>query len=478
MTVWREELRRLVQAVKIDAAITLALKVAKKHDPNEVAEVLVEHGIMLGKEKSLHKEALSLFEVASKISTKEACKRYANHNASVALTIIGSALAEEGRLKEAEKLFKKAIDLNPVFALAHQSYARCLHLLGKKRKAEHHFKEALKLDPKNANTHVFYAIFLECSRRPSSAINHLEKAIELEPNNSVFHTLLGIAAMEIHHYDRAENELKKAIDLSPNNLDAYYNYGVLLSRISRWSEARDQFKKVFDIDPSFKHVKELYSHSILKKHSLEPEQPITEEWFWARQIYFEIERPKDIEEFSLMEQHKKEWKIIYDQFSCEMCGRCCKRTKWATNLDTRLVWEDIERWRSENRQDILQHVFVFEGLGGDFLDLENKKFFSKCPFLKKEDKKYVCLIHETKPTVCKVTPFYFHIEERCENCKAPIGRDDVYCENCGIFLKVDPHMLLLGCPGLKKTLKRLGLYRPFHKFDVFEMLRLRRHERY
>ena len=283
--------------------------------------------------------------------------------------------------------------------------------------------------------------------------------------------------MESHLYDKAEIEFKKAIDLDPNNLDAYYNYGILLSRISRWFEAREQFKKVFDTDPSFKHIKELYSYSILKTHSLKPEKPITDEWIWARRIYFEIERPKDIEELVLMEQHKKEWKIIYDQFFCEMCGRCCRRTKWAINLDTRLLWEDIERWRAENREDILRHVLVFEGLGGDFLDLENKKFFSKCPFLKKEGKKYVCSIHETKPIVCKVTPFYFHNEERCENCKAPISKEDLYCKNCGIFLKVDPHMLLLGCPGLKKALKKLGLYKPFRKFNVFEALHLRRHKR-
>jgi len=110
---WQEKLKRLVQTTKIDAAIALALKVAKSYDPNEVAEKLVDLGVLLGKEKSLHEEALSLFEVASKMSTKETTKKYADNNASVALTIIGITLAKEGKLKETEKLFKKAIELNP-----------------------------------------------------------------------------------------------------------------------------------------------------------------------------------------------------------------------------------------------------------------------------------------------------------------------------------------------------------------------------
>lgn len=40
-------------------------------------------------------------------------------------------------------------------------------------------------------------------------------------------------------------------------------------------------------------------------------------------------------------------------------------------------------------------------------------------------------------------------------------------------MKVDPHMLLSGCPAIKKALKALGLYRPFRKFDIFEIIRSR-----
>ncbi|MCK4313641.1 YkgJ family cysteine cluster protein [Candidatus Bathyarchaeota archaeon] len=104
---------------------------------------------------------------------------------------------------------------------------------------------------------------------------------------------------------------------------------------------------------------------------------------------------------------------------CEKCGRCCRNTKWTVNLNSRLVREDIERWRREGRQDILQYVLVFEGLGGDLLDL-NRMFLSTCPFLKKgKDRKYMCSIHGTKPFACRVTPFYFHLKELGKTTDVP-----------------------------------------------------------
>jgi Tfp pilus assembly protein PilF len=165
----------------------------------------------------------------------------------------------------------------------------------------------------------------------------------------------------------AESEFRKAIDFNPTSPIAHYHYGVFLERLSRWSEAENHFEKVFDADPSFQNVKELYSASVLQRQANTPGQPINEKWRWARKVYFENERPLDVEEFKLIEKHKKEWKIIYDEFLCERCGRCCRSTKWAVNLDTRLCWEDIERWRREGRSDILQYVRVFDGLGGDLI---------------------------------------------------------------------------------------------------------------
>ena len=233
-------------------AIALARALAKKQDANNVATLLIELGIVLGKQKSLHDDALSLFEAASCIATKKTCKEYANYNASVALTIIGDLLGKEGQLKEAERALQKALNLTPPFSLAHQKYGLCLHLLKKKKKAEYHFKQALKLDPKNAQTHALYAKLLsESPKKLAEVIAHLEQAVSLEPDNSALHALFGMVLSENQFYDKAESEFEKAIDLQEDNLAAHYYYGILLVEHLRFSEAEARFKRVFDVDPSF-----------------------------------------------------------------------------------------------------------------------------------------------------------------------------------------------------------------------------------
>ncbi len=94
------------------------------------------------------------------------------------------------------------------------------------------------------------------------------------------------------------------------------------------------------------------------------------------------------------------------QFKCQQCGLCC--TKYSGGLTAKA--QDIVRWRREGREDILKHVFIFESggeiMGGDiWLNPRTGRKMGACPFLKKRGGKSVCLIHDTKPGVCRKYPF-------------------------------------------------------------------------
>ncbi|MCK9377003.1 MAG: hypothetical protein M0P73_12710 [Syntrophobacterales bacterium] len=74
--------------------------------------------------------------------------------------------------------------------------------------------------------------------------------------------------------------------------------------------------------------------------------------------------------------------------------------------------EDISRWESEGRYDILRWVSIFdygkEGRAGDFLWINPKtgEDANRCPFLRKvrNQNKYKCLIQDTKPEFCRQYP--------------------------------------------------------------------------
>jgi Fe-S-cluster containining protein len=112
---------------------------------------------------------------------------------------------------------------------------------------------------------------------------------------------------------------------------------------------------------------------------------------------------------------------------CDQCGKCC--LQW---VNPQVTGADFRRWREEKRLDILKHPCIDPKWNGVKYDLcsasevfggtsvkqlrqalkELAIFYNRtflfggfancCPFLKHlRNGKYICLIHETKPEICK-----------------------------------------------------------------------------
>lgn len=108
------------------------------------------------------------------------------------------------------------------------------------------------------------------------------------------------------------------------------------------------------------------------------------------------------------------------EFKCKQCGKCCR--KYIGTL--KATSEDIERWRREGREDILKYVDIYEfdgkTLGGDlWFNPKTGEEMRKCPFLRKRKGKFFCLIHSTKPEVCREYPLLVNaktLQERLKEC--------------------------------------------------------------
>jgi Fe-S-cluster containining protein len=75
---------------------------------------------------------------------------------------------------------------------------------------------------------------------------------------------------------------------------------------------------------------------------------------------------------------------------CASChpDRCCTRFLWVSP-------GDVERWKAEGRQDILEHIRARVVEGRQILEVKSPG--RSCYFLKDG----WCSIHETKPLVCR-----------------------------------------------------------------------------
>jgi TolB-like protein/Tfp pilus assembly protein PilF len=110
----------------------------------------------------------------------------------------------------AEKEFKRAIELNPNYAGAHEWYAEFLAARGRESEALTEMKRARDADPLLVLMHAAVAEALYYSRRYDDVISQCQQTLELDPGYPIAHFHLGRAYMAKNMYVQAIAEYQKA----------------------------------------------------------------------------------------------------------------------------------------------------------------------------------------------------------------------------------------------------------------------------
>lgn len=98
-----------------------------------------------------------------------------------AILAVGALMYQQGRLNEAEDLFRGAVLLNNNSAIAHSSLGTVLTAAGKLDEALVELDDAIKLDPKDISAYVNRAEIHLQRADFQAASEDLKRAIELDP---------------------------------------------------------------------------------------------------------------------------------------------------------------------------------------------------------------------------------------------------------------------------------------------------------
>jgi eukaryotic-like serine/threonine-protein kinase len=112
---------------------------------------------------------------------------------------------------------EKALTIDPNIADAHSVLAGSYYDDWQWDNAEREYKRALELKPNDAVAHYWYGIFLATLGRGEEALTQVERAVQLDPLNLHLNTNLGALYWAIPRQDdRALAQLKKTVELDPN----------------------------------------------------------------------------------------------------------------------------------------------------------------------------------------------------------------------------------------------------------------------
>ena len=120
----------------------------------------------------------------------------------------------------AEREYRRAIELNPNYATAHQWLAEYFASMKRNDEALASIRRALELDPLSVIINRIYADVLVDGRRYNEAITQYQKTIELDPNFPTAHFFLGRAYELNGMYDQAVQAYSKSQALSQMPPDA------------------------------------------------------------------------------------------------------------------------------------------------------------------------------------------------------------------------------------------------------------------
>jgi tetratricopeptide (TPR) repeat protein len=123
-------------------------------------------------------------------------------------------------------------------------------------RADEGFRRALELNPNSAIAHDWYgAVYLRPMGRHDEAIAHGQRAKELDPLTPYIRVDLGFAYNFARRYDEAIAECKQILDIDPNFYFTYWCLGYAYWQKGMLGEAIAAYQRGVDLNPEDLRVK-------------------------------------------------------------------------------------------------------------------------------------------------------------------------------------------------------------------------------
>ena len=155
-------------------------------------------------------------------------------------------------LAEAEVAFKRALELNPNYATAHQWYGSNLSSNGRAEEGLNQKRKALALDPLSAVINLSLGMTLERLGRDDEALAHYKTAIEIDPAYANAYERIGeIYEGVLGQLDEAMIWYRNALALDPGQPSHPRSLGFLFLNLGDSDQAKYWFDRQKELAPDF-----------------------------------------------------------------------------------------------------------------------------------------------------------------------------------------------------------------------------------
>ena len=164
---------------------------------------------------------------------------------------LGSAYLKKGKLAEAEKWLKQAVELNPRDFRAPEHLARTYLKAGRRVEAEQQFAvSSARRQHYNDAARQGVDCIQELTNRPLEEARQTCRAL-FDPSDPDKLTTLGLIYGKQGYYEESLEPLERAVALDPDSFETNYNLGLSYFRLKRYAEAQRWLAKAVELRPDF-----------------------------------------------------------------------------------------------------------------------------------------------------------------------------------------------------------------------------------
>lgn len=172
-------------------------------------------------------------------------------NHPYALQMLGVIAHQGGRNEEAVALIAKAVALKPNDVAGHFNLGLALHALGRLEEAVASYEKALALRPRLVEGHYNLGNALRELGRLEEAAACYRTVAAHQPSFAPAHNNLGTMLAELGRAEEAAASYRRALVLKPDDAQAHNNLGSALADLGRREEAVESYRKALDLKPDY-----------------------------------------------------------------------------------------------------------------------------------------------------------------------------------------------------------------------------------
>ena len=182
--------------------------------------------------------------------------------------LLGEALFQQGKTKDAEAQFLAAKQLAPNNPGVHVDLALLYRTDNRLSEAGKEYETAVQVAPQNSMVLDQYTGFLISRGEQSKAVAIVQQFLGKNPKDVSAHLILSGVQLQGKNYSSARSEAEKAIQLDPNSIPAYLQLGQVQDAQGDENDALQTYQRALSLQPKSAPVIAFIGNLYLKQNEL------------------------------------------------------------------------------------------------------------------------------------------------------------------------------------------------------------------